>query len=1010
MGINMDCADSSSPQDLTNKILDVLGAAYQTAGYIASILGNSSMDAMTPAAISLASSQSSIANSIAHPLTQSANLSLDARRTIAMLASSQFGQTNAQASKTARDCEGCCGQISNGIWTPISQSSSVPFIGIQSGQTIDTPAKDIVTLPLSGGQSSSGQADTYKTGFTTSGGPENLTVNVYTPPAKVITSQPCPPCDKSQTIKIIVPQNPTPGVDWSKYCNPDTGEGQILQSNWGPPTDPGSWTLLAKHPDVNSPWPDCPVPKKPDVSPELPSKPPQSFIVPESCAIDFYTGTIKGTVANDAAIVSNFLGNIFTSKSPIEWFGAIVQKIFGAAIQFGSSYACDSSGGTELQLLKSAYQQIEKLTGVKSEQILRRLDYDLNRTCPTILPTGDSAIANYLSGAIKTPQEMLKYTAIGGWCPETALQHLQTRRSKFIPDEIFALERRGECTGESANERLRQLGYIDPPQWDCLRKLQEFIPGPQDIVRFMVRDTGDDSVVNYFNLDTRFDDKYKGNVAKWGKWQGIPDDTMKHFWRSHWQIPGQQSLEEMYQRNRRKQFGDKSLVTLEDVKQGWLHLDILPFWQDKLESLLYRPISQRYIYEVYHYGGVNNDELFEHLCYVGYSDDDARVVTNGFERRKKDSIYQLRPVHLYQQTLINRDECKQQLKEFKYDDDFIDMSLDNLDLHFANHRDIKLYKEGIISYDECKTRLSNFGIKPESIEILLEGTIPSLQFSIAFRQLKGLELSRDDALKDLMHEGVNENIAKKMINAVAADISRDLSLKCRDNVKHDFMTGALDDQGARNKLIGFSIALDWANQLISSWQCELKSQGKTIPTNTLCDWFSKGTITPQEFQERLVNIGYKKEDATRLISDCIDRNNTKTQRQLEKQAAQLRSQLAAEQKERAKEARQTASGLSNLEKARARAKAADDKRQNALMRAASTLAKKGGLEPDVAASTVYSLFLQIKQDFGISTDLALEAIQRALPNVTTENATRLADFVYPFLSASESPEVTSDGI
>lgn len=1001
MSLDYSCDEPKTPEQLQQQIMDLLGVSYQTAGYIASLIGNSVMNAITPAAITTASVQSSINDVIVTALRQSQTTLNNSRSTVAVANSSVAGQTLSAASRCIRDCESCCGTIKNGIWQPLQSSTPVsdqkfdpnapvpsfnyPPSNSLTTQSSNLPYPDISSKPIA----------------TITTTPDVKTINVYPPACPVPSTTICP----TQKI-VVVQQNPLPDLNlggYDKYCN-DLGEGVILESKFQILNDP-AWKKVAHSQDQNGPWPDCSgavSQSQPTIfnsSPGLNS--PDSFIIPSSCDIDFYSGAVHGNFADFSAKASGDIAKAFGSIGESSASERLLFAMTATASLINSSYGCGSNEVAGLQQLRGYYQFFEKVTGISSDQIDRRISYDINRLCPSIMPTAEQALQNYLSNAIQTEQELKKYVEINGHCWEPFRQKIQSERSKYIPAEIFALTRRGRIQPQYTSEHLRQLGYLHPEQWADLEALQEFIPGPQDIVRFMVRDTVDPNTVDRFHLDDQFTDKFQSDLSKWAKWQGIPENTMRQFWRSHWRVPGVGQLFEMFQRNRRKPYGDKSKLEIADVRAALGQDDYLPFWQDRLETLLYRPISQRYIYEVYHYGGVNEDELFEHLCYVGYSDESARAVANGFEIKKRDGIYQSQVVHHYLQQLIDRSECKSELVKFGYRDETIESSLDILDLHFHNHRDIGLYKNGTISYQECTNRLTLFGIRRQSVDILLEGVIPNLQFSVALKRLKGLELDRESAQAELQQEGVESKVATKIVNSVAADLERDLAVKCRDNIKHEYLIGAYNRDEARNKLIGFDIALEWANQLLSSWDCEKSSQGKAIPTNTLCDWFSKGVIGPGEFSVRLVNIGYSVKDAGFIVSDCVDKNNNRIRKQQETALKKLQADIAKKQAEADKAARKNEAASEKAAKAREAARKADDKRKSALMGAAAKYAVNSGIDPIASSQVVLDLFNSIKNDYGVSTDIAIESIQKAVIDITPDNATAIADIATAFLTASQ---------
>lgn len=1009
MGLDYSCDESENTQAIQDKILDMLGNSFQTAGYISSVIGNHAINPVLQSINTLQRIQDSVNSYLSGNVSNARQTLLDSQRTITMLAANEYQRIQSTAGKCLRDCESTCGNLREGIWTPPQASGqtnvSQPSLQLAKPEPDFFPGGINPYAQYTPGPS---PADLQ----TVCPKPLTLASDRGTPEKPLYFQNVAPPVNCPTRIITLVrdPEKLPTTFGYAKYCNAN-GEGIVVPSEMIPPANEG-WNFIAGSHAPEGPWPDCPLPQNPiNPQPETQNgQPYQSQIhIPAACEIDFYTGSVKGNFADDVASFKLAVDRTIQTINPLGIAANAATNAIDATLLFSSAYACENGDASYLQKLRGYYQLASHALGIESPQILRRIEYDINRLCPSIMPTGDQALRDFLSNAIKDESTLKKYVEINGHCWEPWKLKIQSERSKFIPDEIFALERRGICTSQSSNERLRELGYIEPTQWDCLRQLQQFIPGPQDLVRFMVRDVQDDKIVNRFRLDDQFTDKFNGELAKWAKYQAVDTEVMRQFWRAHWRVPELHQLSEMYQRNRRRRYDDKARLTIDDVRAALGQADYLPFWQDKLEILLYRPISQRYIYEVYHYGGVDETQLFEHLCYVGYSDDDARVVTNGFQVRKEDGIFNTRAVHQYTNSYINKSECKKQLQRFKYTNEFIDHSLNTLDLHFHNHRDLRLYKEGLLTYNECRNRLEQFGLLQDNITILLEGVIPDLKFSIALRQLKAMQLSEIDAIHALKDEGVEDSIAGLVVEAVSADIDKDLITSCRNNIKHEFITGKFNRQGAIAALVQFGITLDWANKLTSSWECELKSQGKTVPTNTLCDWFSKGVINPQEFADRLENVGYTKKDATFLVGDCIDRINQKAADKLAKQNQQLRKQLEKSQKDREKAAGQDEKRIENLQRARDKAKAVDDKRRNALMAATAVYDKKSGYGPNDSSEIILGVYNVLKSDFGVDTDTAIAAIQKSLDTIDKSNADQIGVIASTYIESAKLAEVSDDG-
>jgi hypothetical protein len=123
-------------------------------------------------------------------------------------------------------------------------------------------------------------------------------------------------------------------------------------------------------------------------------------------------------------------------------------------------------------------------------------------------------------------------------------------RTKLTNDQLIQLRRRNIIDDQTTNKLMRGNGVIDEQEQLWMYKASEAMPSVSDIVRFMVRDADDNAVAAKYGTDDALTTKYGLQLQNWAKGQGITDEVMKYYWRSHWEIPSNTALFEMLHRLR----------------------------------------------------------------------------------------------------------------------------------------------------------------------------------------------------------------------------------------------------------------------------------------------------------------------------------------------------------------------------------------------------------------------------------------------------------------------------
>ena len=253
------------------------------------------------------------------------------------------------------------------------------------------------------------------------------------------------------------------------------------------------------------------------------------------------------------------------------------------------------------------------------------LEQQANFKCPVAVPSAGNAIVAFLANNIS--EDVAKCWVQANNFHWDDFQHVvNASRSKLGVNELIQLRLRKEITDAEMTDRVRQLGFLDQGEPDEFLELSKWVPGPADLIRWMVRDVEDMAIVNQFNLDADFNLKFAGQVEKYAEWQNIDKDDMRRYWRAHWTIPGPHQLYEMYHRLRHAHIPANERVSRADVETALKQQDIAPFWIDRLLAVSFKPLTRVDVRRAYRIGSINRPQVEQAYMELGYSLANATIL------------------------------------------------------------------------------------------------------------------------------------------------------------------------------------------------------------------------------------------------------------------------------------------------------------------------------------------------------------------------------------------------
>lgn len=976
--LDYSCGPAKTGADCMQTVMDSLGDSYQTRGAAMSAIMSPIQSALDSAMLALAASQAAITDPILKSLSDGGKCIRDCKQSVAVSLYGAAGQALSNASQCRCNCD-----------SQVPSTTPTVTLAPTTSQPSPTSATTIPTITLS---------------------PQPKTADQQALDLAIAQSV-CPP-----PVVLPIAADPTkmqPPHKWCKWCDSRDGDSLILEEPWFPVGD--SWKKIACADSKSGPWPDCskPVPPPvvkveepynpsyyfnrtsggnvlivnlPDASPPkddtptiyIPSTPPRAFKAPTGCDILFYTGPVKGNIADELALTKNAFDRIFTNWNPFQWLANSLSGAADLALAFNSAYGCPNDDAKYLGELRSYYRAVGKFTGMESEAVDTRITYDINRLCPYRMPSASDALGYYLSGAIRNEQELKEYVAINGHCWEPWKGHIQVNRRKIGVSEAIDLYTRGYWSISQLYENHRQQGYLSTKESDLILALADNIPGDSAVLNGVARQVENPALVAKYRLGGTDSSGIGQTARKWNKWNYTGDDEFDFQWKAHWRFPGFGEMTRLYHLLRTDDTPAEKRITPDDIKETLGFESSNEWWAEKQLDALYSPISRWDIKPAYAVGALTKERMKVQLQRLGFSDADCDTMIDHAEREKNAAILSSKPITQFRAEYVNRDECLKALKDYGYDDNIAIEAVNQVGNNFRNHTAIGDYKDGTITFDACTRILQDFGLPQDTIDRLIDGIVPTLRFSVALKKLAAMTIDGDTAKQGLKDEGMNPHMADKIIDETVAQMDADMSKRCVHGIRNRFLGGELDVPAAANELQKNGIDAAWARKLATTWDCEKSAIGKQLPATSLCGYYEQSLINADEFSERLENVGYKPDTAKLIVGQCTMKIAAKHDEAIAKQIAERQRQID-------KAMRNAEADQAKTERAKARAiKASQASRKAQTMRQANLIklgveyAKKTKQDGETASREVIGVFAWLTEEMKLSQDAALKIVAQAI--------------------------------
>jgi hypothetical protein len=292
----------------------------------------------------------------------------------------------------------------------------------------------------------------------------------------------------------------------------------------------------------------------------------------------------------------------------------------------------------------------------------------------------------------------------------------------------------------------------------------------------------------------------------------------------------------------------------------------------------------------------------------------------------------------------------------------------------------RAYNAGVIQDQDYISALQDIGYAADTANTLLafakKDRLKQLRANKLFAVYEKNGITESDLTSSLLSKGYTQDDIDSVLADVNDDIAFQQKIYCIDQYGKSFQNGALDEQEFRQALLSAGVDAFQADSIINRLSCGMKIKEKHEDAGKLCDWYSKGMITPDDFATRLTNIGYEYQDVLLIVQRC-NIKITEASVKAQEQAAQKAAKSALTQQ------RLRDTNRKNRMKT-----------QRMITKLANKLAQLNGTTPDVTTATIVNEIGQIEATHGLNPEQSyymLEGLSQALPRKGPVKIAQLID-------------------
>jgi hypothetical protein len=287
--------------------------------------------------------------------------------------------------------------------------------------------------------------------------------------------------------------------------------------------------------------------------------------------------------------------------------------------------------------------------------------------------------------------------------------------------EALRLWIRELLSNKEFERHLKEAGFND----ELIHAIKEgayYYPSAGDFIRFAVRDTFREDVVEKYQYDA----EYPKQIEEYAKKAGFRPEWLKHYWRAHWELPSITLGYEMLHRG---------VITEDDLRTLLKIADIAPYWIHKTIQVSYSPYTRVDVRRMYRDGVLTREQVKRAYKDIGYDDEHAENLTVWTTKQslaKERDLTKTEIKTAYLQGEITQGEAIEHLQGLGYDEDEADLILTLAEYQEEKRmRDYEIrvlkkeYAKGLITGEKLKKSLQALGLSEKYMDLIMRESMLS---------------------------------------------------------------------------------------------------------------------------------------------------------------------------------------------------------------------------------------------------------------------------------------------
>lgn len=446
------------------------------------------------------------------------------------------------------------------------------------------------------------------------------------------------------------------------------------------------------------------------------------------------------------------------------------------------------------------------------------------------------AIHGYRIGIVTTPdyKETLR---LHGFEEDFYDRYYQLHAEYPAVIQLIEMLNRGIIDNHDFQDILKMKGYFGRDSIKQLQALRAYVPSPQDVIHFTVREVYNKEQRENLDLDAEYDENKL--ALPWFAMAGMGEqeyvnpltgekftrDVARDYWAAHWQYIGMGQLFEMYHRLRPGEVDNKVAVVLtKDDKQNvpgdnskvltvdsYLKaMDIAPFLRERLALISRPPLGRIDLRRSWRVKAIT----------------DPKVLISKFQ----DLGYDLPNATIQANTVI--------LEEGR--------TLTKIATRSTFSTIRNLYRDGVIEKSEVRDAFIKAGLSPEQADLTTARVL---------LEIKGKR---------------HENNLKYL--------------------KRRFLKYDEEDEAIYQTLATMLRGHERLDEIWEDWNFERNSKSKELTASQLVKYFENDLISDEELLKKLKRIGYSDDDAILILDNAeVEKGRREIHKVETREAAKLRA-------------------------------------------------------------------------------------------------------------------------